>query len=106
MAKFNPIKTQLEASITKGLRKGGQAVIKRMKELSPTDTGESDKTGFVAVDDLSVQVGFTSLVSRLNNENLDWNHDGGGQAKFAEAAVDQVDIGPIIAAQNRADLGG
>lgn len=104
MAKFNPIKTQLEASIQKGLRKGGAAVMKRMKELSPTDTGESDKSGFVTVDDLTVQVGFKSPISRLQNENLDYQHTN-GQPKFAEAAVDQVDIGPIIAAQNRADLG-
>lgn len=105
MAKFYPVRTQLEASIQKGLRKGGAAVLKRMRELSPTDTGESDQSGFVSVDDLTVQVGFKSPISRLQNENLDYQHTD-GQAKFAEAAVDQVDIGPIVAAQNRADLGG
>lgn len=105
MAKFYPVKTQLEASIQKGLRKAGREVLKRMKELSPDDTGDSDKTGFVAVEDLTMQVGFTSPVKRFSNEDLDAQHTN-GQAKFMEGAVDQVDIAPILAAQNKADFGG
>lgn len=105
MAKFYPIRTQLEVSIGKGLRKAGRATLRRMKELSPTETGGSDDSGFVAVDDLTLQVGFTSHISRIQNEDLDYQHTN-GQAKFAEAAVDEVDIGPILAEQNRADLGG
>ncbi|WZH36241.1 MAG: hypothetical protein PIR02_15955 [Microbacterium enclense] len=105
MAKFYPIKTQLERSIEKGLRKAGTKVLKRMKELSPDDTGDSDKTGFSTVDDLTLQVGFTSPVKRWSNEDLDAKHTN-GQAKFAEAAVDQVDIGVVLAEQHKADLGG
>lgn len=105
MAKFYPVMTQLEKSIQKAYRKAGRVVLNRMKELSPTETGASDNTGFVAVDDLTMQVGFKSHVSRIQNEDLDYQHTN-GQAKFAEAAVDEVDIGPILAEQNRADLSG
>lgn len=102
MAKFYPVRTQLEASIAKALPKAGRKILKRMRELSPSDSGATDKTGFVAVDDLTLQVGFTSSVSVLQNENLDYRHEN-GQAKFAEAAVDEIDIGPILAEQHRQD---
>lgn len=105
MAKFYPIRTKLEASIQKGLRTGGRAVLKVSREKSPEDEGNLKKQGRVVVDDLQMQISYDSLVARLNHENLEYEHDD-GQAKFLEAAVDEVDIGPILAEQNRKDLGG
>ena len=87
-----PLLTTVEKAAQDGLREGGRALLKRARELSPTLTGESDKSGFVRVDDLTLQVGFTSLVSLLNHENLDWQHPDGGQAKFLEAALQEVDV--------------
>jgi len=100
-----PVLTELEKATQDGLRDVGKAVLKRARDLSPSLTGESDKSGFVVIDDLTLQVGFKSLVSRLNHENLDWEHPRGGQAKFLETAVDEIDSGPIIAARIRAQLG-
>jgi len=100
-----PVLSLLEKAHREGARDGARAVLQRARDLSPTDTGASDKSGFVAVDDLTVQVGFRSLVSRLQHENLDWQHEGGGQAKFLEAAADQVDVAPYVAARIRAELG-
>ncbi|KTS09040.1 hypothetical protein [Microbacterium testaceum] len=102
MAKFYPLQTQLEASIAKGLRKAGRKMLKRMRELSPSDSGATDKTGFAAVDDLTLQVGFTSHVAAVQNENLDYRHEN-GQAKFAETTVDEINIGPILAEQHQQD---
>ena len=87
-----PLLTTVEKAAQDGLREGGRALLKRARELSPTLTGESDKSGFVRVDDLTLQVGFSSLVSLLNHENLDWQHPAGGQAKFLEAALQEVDV--------------
>lgn len=99
-----PILDMVEKAAVEGLREGGKAVLKRARELSPTDTGESDKSGFVRIDDLTVQIGFTSLVSRLNHENLDWRHTN-GQPKFLETAADEVNIGRIVAGKVRDALG-
>lgn len=101
-----PILSIIEKAAQDAMRKAGRETLKRARELSPTDSGESDKSGFVAVDDLTVQVGFTSLVSRLNHENLDWQHPGGGQPKFLETASDEVNIEAIAAAAVREALSG
>lgn len=105
MAKFNPIVTKLEKSIQTGLREGGRAVLKRARELAPKDSGDLSKGGTVTVDDLTMQVAFSGDYAVDQHENLDYEHDD-GQAKFLEAAADQVDIGTILAARNRKDLGG
>ena len=100
-----PVATVLEKAAQDGLRKAGRAILKRARELSPTIEGDSDKSGFSLVDDLTMQVGFTSLVSRLQHENLEYQHKDGEQAKFLEAAADEVDTGAIIAAEVRQTFG-
>lgn len=102
---YTPVLSAVEKATQDGLREGGKAMLKVARELSPTDTGASDKSAFVRVDDLTLQVGFTSLVSRLQHENLDWQHEN-GQAKFLEAAADQVDIAEYIRDRVRKELGG
>ena len=87
-----PLLTTTEKAAQDGLREGMRALLARARELSPTDSGASDKSGFVDIDDLTGQVGFRSLVSRLQHENLDWNHPSGGQAKFLEQAAEDVDV--------------
>jgi len=101
-----PILTLVEKAAQDGLKEAGKQTLKRARDLSPTLTGESDKSGFVAVDDLTVQVGFTSLVSRIQHENLDYEHPNGEQPKFLEAAAQQVDVEAIVAAAARQVLGG
>jgi len=106
MVRMNvPILDVLDKAAQDGLREAGRAVLKRARELSPTDSGRSDKSGFVRVDDLTVQVGFTSFLSRLQHENLDWQHENGETAKFLEIAADEIDIGQVVAEKVRASLG-
>jgi hypothetical protein len=100
-----PILSTLEKAAQVGLRAAGRAVLKRARKLSPTDSGESDKSGFVRIDDLTLQVGFTSYISRLQHENLDWQHENGEMAKFLEIGADEIDIGRIVAEKVRASLG-
>jgi len=101
-----PILTLVEKAAQDGLKEAAKQTLKRARDLSPTLTGESDKSGFVAVDDLTVQVGFTSPVSVWQHENLDYQHPRGGTAKFLEGAAAQVDVTAIIAAAARQVLGG
>jgi hypothetical protein len=101
-----PIASAVEKAAQSGLRDAGKVVLRNARDLSPTDSGDSDKSGFVAVDDLTLQVGFRSLVSRLQHENLDWQHLDGGEPKFLERAASETDIGAIIAASVRRELGG
>ena len=100
-----PVVSMVEKAAQDGLREVGKLVLKRARELSPTRSGDSDRSGFVVIDDLTLQVGFKSVVSRLNHENLEWQHPDGGQAKFLEAAVDEIDIGAAMAEKARARLG-
>ena len=87
-----PLLTTAEKAAQDGLREGCRALLKRARELSPTDSGSSDKSGFVSIDDLTGQVGFTSLVSKIQHENLDYQHENGEQAKFLEQAAEDVDV--------------
>lgn len=92
-----PILTLMEQAAQEGLRGAAKATLKRARELSPTDTGDSDKTGFVVVDDLTAQVGFTSPISRIQHEDLDNEHPDGGQAKFLETAAEEMFTGQTVA---------
>lgn len=99
------VASELEKAAQTGLKKAGRQILKVAREKSPTDEGDSDKSGFSLVDDLTLQVGFKSHISRLQHEDLDYQHKPGEQAKFLEAAVDEVDIGAIIAAELRGTFG-
>lgn len=99
-----PILSAVEKAAQEGLRAVARQTLKLAREKSPTDSGDSDKSGFVVVDDLTAQVGFTSLVSKLNHENLDWRHEDGGEPKFLENAALEVDVAGIMAAEARKRL--
>lgn len=103
---LKPILTPVEKAAQEGLRDGTRAILKRARELSPTDSGESDKSGFTRVDDLTGQVGFTSKVSRLQHEHLEWQHPNGGVAKFLETANDEIEVEKFIAARIGKALNG
>ncbi|MFP7833132.1 hypothetical protein [Marisediminicola sp. LYQ134] len=100
-----PIAALIEQATKEGLREGGKQTLKRARELSPSDSGDSDRSGFSLVDDLTMQVGFRSLVSRLQHENLEYQHPNGGQPKFLETAAAEIDVTAIIAAKVRSALG-
>jgi len=103
-----PILDAFEQAAVDGLLEHGRAIEERSNELSPTDTGETDKTSFVAVEDLTVQVGYTSFIARLQHENLDNQHKPGEQAKFLETAVDELagDLEATLAKHVQGVLGG
>lgn len=102
---LTPALSIVEKAAQDGLREAGREILKVARKKSPTDSGAADKSGFSLVDDMTLQVGFKSPIARMQHENLDFQHKDGEQAKFLEAAVDEVDIGAIIAKRVRAALG-
>ncbi|POH63632.1 MULTISPECIES: hypothetical protein [Cryobacterium] len=99
------VASELEKAAQAGLKKAGRQILRRARELSPTNDGDSDKSGFSVVDDLTLQVGFKSYISRIQHEDLDYQHKPGEQAKFLEAAAEEIDTGAIIATEVRGTFG-
>ena len=103
-----PILSIVEQAAQAGVREVAERTLERSNELSPTLTGESDESGFVDVDDLTAQVGYTSFVSLRQHEILDYNHPRGGEPKFLEKAAAEMEpqVEQVMAAKVRAALGG
>ncbi len=108
MKLYAPILSLYEQAAQAGLLEIAEQTLVRAKELSPTITGESDDSGFMLVEDLIAQVGFTSFVSLLQHEKLEFRHPNGGEPKFLETAAAEIepDVERIMAAKLRAVTGG
>ncbi|TDL43835.1 hypothetical protein [Microbacterium oleivorans] len=107
MVKINtPILSTAEKAAVEGAKNAGRAILKRSNELAPRDDGDLIKSGGVRVDDLTVQIGYSAFHARFQHENLDYQHADGGQAKFLEAAADQVDVERFIADSVRKAFSG
>lgn len=106
MRELIPVASAVEAAARVGLRAAGKAVLAESNARAPKDEGDLIKTGRVNIDDLTVQVSYSSIYAVPQHEALDWRHDGGGQAKFLESAASDVDIGRIVADHVRRELGG
>lgn len=105
---YTPILSAIEKAAQDGLREAAERTLERSNELAPELTGESKDSGFIEVDDLTVQIGYTSFVSLLQHEKLEFKHPRGGQAKFLETASEEIaaELGDIMAVSMRAQLGG
>ncbi|TDX78721.1 hypothetical protein EDF35_1935 [Rathayibacter sp. PhB151] len=95
--KTTPVLTLIEAAAQDGLREAGKEILARSNDLAPHLTGETEDSGFVAIDDLTLQVGYRSLVALLQHESLEYEHPRGGEYKFLESALAEVDTPAIIA---------
>lgn len=106
MVDYKPILSLVEKAAQDAMRKAARKVLKRSNELAPVDDGDLRRSGKVVVDDLSVTVRYTAPHAVFQHEHLDWEHDGGGGAKFLEIASDETDIAAEVAAAVREALGG
>ena len=97
----NPILSTVDKAAQAGIRAGVQRIRKRSDELFPKLTGEMVKSGFTRVDDLTGQVGYSDWLATLQHENLDYTHEHGGQAKFLEAAADELMPGVVSDVSDR-----
>ncbi|UOQ58557.1 hypothetical protein MUN78_06965 [Leucobacter allii] len=103
---YTPVLNEVEAAARDGLREGLGAMLERSNELAPKDDLDLVKSGAVRIDDLTGQVSYSALHAAWQHENLEWEHEDGGQAKFLEAAAEQVDVAAFVAARTRERLGG
>ena len=82
----------VEQAARDALQDTAKKVLKVAKGLAPVEDGDLRKSGKVRVDDLEVRVVFDAPHAWLQHERLDYQHPHGGQAKYLEAAVDQVGV--------------
>lgn len=99
MKMHSPILGPLEKAAQDGLRKGMRAMLARSRELAPVDDEDLVKSGGVRIDDLTGQVSYTAPHARFQHENLDFEHAGGGQAKFLETAAAEILVEDYVAAE-------
>lgn len=106
--KFTPILSAIEQGVQNGLSEHGEAMLADSNERAPKDTRAMVESGFVQVDDLTVQVGYSSFIAKIQHENLDYQHPSGGGPKFLEnaAAATAGQLDDVIAKNIGRALGG
>lgn len=83
--------TEIERAAREALRNDvAKPILKRARELAPSDEGDLRKSGKIAVDDKTVTVAFRAKHAWLQHERLDYEHPNGGQAKYLETAVQEI----------------
>lgn len=108
---YLPVLSVLEQAVQDGLKAGGEVVLAESNRRAPEDTGDLKEAGFVDVEDLRVQVGYTSpkgfpYILR-QHENLEYQHDD-GEAKFLERAFKdaEAEVVDAVARRVKEKLGG
>ncbi len=96
--------TEVERAVREAMEVSAKRVLQAAKANVPVDEGDLRKSGKVRVDNMTVRVTFNAPHAWLQHERLDYKHPGGGQAKYLEAAVDQVGAEPLIISGTRARL--
>ena len=96
--------TQIEQAAQAALVDTAKEVLKTAKTLVPVDDGDLKRSGKVKAQWQDVAVVFRAPHAWLQHERLDFEHPNGGQAKYLEAAVDQVGVEAAIVGAVRARL--
>lgn len=103
---YTPVLNEVESAARDGMHDGLKALLKRSNELAPKDDLDLVKSGAVRIDDLTGQVSYTAPHAAWQHDNLEWEHENGGQAKFLEQATEEVDVAAFIALRTRERFGG
>lgn len=97
MVKMNDAKlTQIEQAAQDALVATAKEVLKEARKLVPRDRGKLSSSGRVEADWKSVAVAFRQPYAWIQHERLDFQHEQ-GQAKYLEAAVDNVGVEAKVA---------
>ena len=96
--------TQIEQAAQAALVDTAKAVLKQARANVPKESGKLARSGRVEVGFKEVAVAFRAPHAWLQHERLDFEHPNGGQAKYLEAAVDQVGVGQMVAGKVAARL--
>lgn len=107
---YAPVLSALEQAVQQGLKEAAEMVLEESNTRAPVDDGELRASGFVDVDDLTVQVGYKTAKGypyiRRQHEDMDYRHDTGGP-KFLERAAAETRgrAAEIVAARIRGAIG-
>ena len=96
--------TQIEQAAQAALVDTAKAVLKQARANVPKESGKLARSGRVEVGFKEVAVAFRAPHAWIQHERLDFEHPNGGQAKYLEAAVDQVGVEAAIVGAVRARL--
>lgn len=100
---------KLAEAALKGLRLGGEHVLKLSRDIVPIEEGTLERSGMVSDDGKgTVAVSYDTPYAVRQHEDLDLHHDPGRSAKYLEKAVaeGQGDVAQLVAAQVRQVTGG
>lgn len=98
------LSSEIAAAALKGLRLGGEHVLKLSRDIVPLEEGTLERSGMVSDDGKGVvAVSYDVPYAVRQHEDLDLRHDPGRSAKYLEKAVaeGQGDIAQLVAAQVR-----
>lgn len=99
MVKMNDaLLTAIETATRDAIVDTAKEVLKASKPLVPVEDGKLKRSGRVEVDFLEVRVKYKAPHAWLQHENLDYQHPQGGQAKYLEAAAEQIGIAASVTA--------
>lgn len=96
--------TQIEQAAQAATMETAKEVLRVAKTLVPKESGKLRRSGKVETDFKSVSVVFRAWYAWIQHERIDYKHPRGGQAKYLEAAVDQVGVRAKIVDGVRARL--
>lgn len=103
---YTRVLSEVEKAAVAGLTQTAREVLKASQALVPVDDGTLRKSGRVIISGLDVAVRYSAGHAWLQHERLDWQHLDGGQAKYLDAALDQVGVAGMMVANIKAAFGG
>ena len=104
----DPLPAMAEAAL-RGLRNGGEHVLKLSRDRVPIEEGTLERSGQVTDDGTAtVAVSYDTPYAVRQHEDLSARHAAGRQAKYLETAVAEgtKDVGALVAAEVRKATGG
>lgn len=84
---FGPARRAVDAGTTRGLAAAADVAGEASQALVPVLEGDLRDSLVTSVDGDTAAIAFTDFKAPWQHERLDYDHPGGGQAKFLEQAV-------------------
>lgn len=78
---------QIADAWTVAMQAGADELLDRSNRLVPVDDGELRDSGVAKAEGKKAAVAYTAPHAMKQHERLDFEHSGGGQAKFLETAA-------------------
>lgn len=103
------LSSRIAEAVLKGLRLGGEHVLKLSRDIVPLEEGTLERSGMVSDDGKgTVAVSYDTPYAVRQHEDLDLHHDPGRSAKYLEKAAAEggPDVAQLVAAQVRQATGG